>query len=161
MKKFLKPFIIGFLAGMIVMGICVWFLMPKMMINLYESKFEFNETVSLVEEAVKNTNDWKTPITFDIRKNIDNAGFYDMTQVKIVSLCQPEYAHQILNADKDKLVSSMMPLGIGVYESNDGKIFIAEMNIGLMGKMFGGTISEVMGKASTDIETMLDGIVIE
>ena len=161
MRKFIKPFILGFLAGMILLGICVWFMMPKMMINVYESKFGFDKTVSAVEEAVTNFEHWKTPKTFDIGQNVLDAGFDNMTQVKIVTLCQPKYVYRILSSDKDKVVSSMMPLGISVYETNDGKIFIAEMNIGLMGKMFGGTISEVMGEASKDISKMLEGIVEE
>ena len=70
MRKFIKPFILGFLAGIILLGICVWFMMPKMMINVYESKFDFNETVSAVEEAVTNFDDWKTPKTFDIGQNV-------------------------------------------------------------------------------------------
>jgi len=161
MKKFVRPFILGVLAGFILMSICVWFIMPKMMINVYESRYDYDKTVSSVEEAVTNFGVWKTPITFDIRQNILNAGFDQMTQVKIVSLCQPVYAQKILSADKDKVVSSMMPLGISIYEANDGKVFIAQMNIGLMSKMFGGTISEVMSGASNDISRMLDGIVEE
>jgi uncharacterized protein (DUF302 family) len=157
----MRNLFIGIVIGFIIMGLCVWFMMPKMMINVYESKSGFDETVLNVEKAVTAFDNWKTPVTFDIGQNIIDAGFDDMTRVKIVSLCQPVYAKHILTDDKDKVVSSMMPLGIGVYETNDGKVCIAEMNIGLMGKMFGGTISEVMGKASTDISSMLDGITKE
>lgn len=34
---------------------------------------------------------------------------------------------------------------ISVYEKKDGRTYIASMNAGLLGKMFGGSIAEVMG----------------
>jgi len=161
MKKLTLPFIIGLLAGILLTGICVWFVMPKMMINVHESKLGFDETVTTVENAVSEYENWHSPQTFDIKQNILNAGYGDMTGVKIVTLCQPYYAKKILDADKDKMVSTMMPLGLGIYETKDGKVFISEMNIGLMGKMFGGTISEVMGDAGRDISNMLEEVVKE
>ena len=78
-----------------------------------------------------------------------------MTRVKIVALCNADYAHRILDDDRDKVVTTMMPLGIGVYETKDGNVYMSEMNIGLMGRMFGGTISEVMGEASADISGII------
>ena len=39
-----------------------------------------------------------------------------------------------------------MPLGIGVYEDKEGRVFIANLNVTLLGKMFGGAIAEVMGR---------------
>ncbi len=155
----MKNFILGLFSGLIIMGITVWIMMPKMMINEYESKFDFNKTVSSVEKAVNEFDSWKTPKTFDIRQNILDTGFDNMTQVKIITLCQPNYAQKILSNDKDKVVSTMMPLGLGVYENNSGKVFIAEMNVSLMGMMFGGNVSDVMGDASNDIGKILEGIV--
>lgn len=38
----------------------------------------------------------------------------------------------------------LMPCAWGVY-GKDGKVMITGMNMGLMGKMFGGTIARVMG----------------
>ena len=55
--------------------------------------------------------------------------------------------------------STMMPIGLGVYENNSGEVFIAEMNISLMGMMFGGNVSDVMGDVSNDIGKILEGIV--
>jgi hypothetical protein len=44
----------------------------------------------------------------------------------------------------------MMPCTISVYEKQDGKVYIAHVNAGLMGRLFGGTISEVMGGPLSD-----------
>ena len=39
-----------------------------------------------------------------------------------------------------------------------GDVYISEMNVGLVGKMFGGTISEVMGDASADIARIISAV---
>ena len=52
-----------------------------------------------------------------------------------------------------------MPLGIGVYEDKQGHVFIASLNVTLMGKMFGGTIAEVMGKnAGKDLSDVIASV---
>ena len=45
-------------------------------------------------------------------------------------------------------------------EGDDGRVYVAKMNIGLMGTVFGGTVADVMaGSVSRDEARMLDGIV--
>ncbi|MDH5472969.1 MAG: DUF302 domain-containing protein [Gammaproteobacteria bacterium] len=150
--------ILGIVLGFLIMGIIVWIAMPPMMINVHRSPYGFDETVAAVEKAVTAQKGWKVSKVFDIQKNIIDAGYQDMTRVKIVSLCNPHYAKRILNDDKDKIVTTMMPLGIGVYETKDGIVYMSEMNVGLMGMMFGGTIADVMGNASIDISIMMKAV---
>ncbi len=45
-----------------------------------------------------------------------------------------------------------MPCAIVVYEGDDGNVYLSSMNMGLMGKMFGGNIVKVMGGAVADDE---------
>jgi len=140
------------------MGVIVWLAMPPMMINVHKSPYGFDETVAAVESAVTAQKGWKVAKTFDIRQNIVDAGYPEMTRVKIVTLCNPHYARRILTNDKDKVVTTMMPLGIGIYETKDGSVYMSEMNVGLVGMMFGGTIASVMGDASKDIAKMMEAV---
>jgi hypothetical protein len=48
-----------------------------------------------------------------------------------------------------------MPLGIGVYQEEDGNVYISELNVALLGMMFGGTIAEVMADAGNDISEVI------
>ena len=153
-----KTFVFGAIVGFLAMGAAVWIAMPRMMINVHKSPYGFDETVAAVEAAVAGQEGWKVAKTFDIQKNIVDAGHAEMTKVKIVTLCNPHYANRILSADSDKVVTTMMPLGIGVYETADGSVYMSEMNVGLMGMMFGGTIADVMGDASTDIARMMSSV---
>ncbi|OOZ13577.1 hypothetical protein BOW35_10205 [Solemya velum gill symbiont] len=153
-----KSLIVGVIIGFLLMGVAVWFSMPPMMINIHKSTQGFDETVAAVESAVAAQPGWKVAKVFDIQKNITDAGHEGMARVKIVTLCNPHYANRILTDDKDKVVTTMMPLGIGVYETGDGSVYMSEMNVGLVGMMFGGTIAEVMGDTSADIGKMMTAV---
>ena len=54
-----------------------------------------------------------------------------------------------------------MPCRVGVYETKDGQVYISEMNIRLMSKMFGGIIEKVMGRVAEEEEEMLKDIIGE
>ena len=156
-----KSIIFGTIFGFLLMGIIVWTALPPMMIDLHKSQYSFDETVTAVEKVVAAQEGWKVAKVFDIQKNIVDAGYQGMTNVKIITLCNPHYAHSILSEDKDKMVTTMMPLGIGVYETENGDVYMSEMNVGLLGMMFGGTIAEVMGDASVDIDRMIAAVAVD
>ena len=79
-------------------------------------------------------------------------------RVKLVKLCQPEYAQSILASDRH--ISTMMPCSFAVWEGDDGGVYVSKMNMGLMAKMFGGNVAEVMGSnVANDEHAMLTNIV--
>jgi hypothetical protein len=51
-----------------------------------------------------------------------------------------------------------MPLELGVYEDKKGQVFVSQLNVGLLGKMFGGTISDVMGLAGKDLSEVVESV---
>lgn len=51
-----------------------------------------------------------------------------------------------------------MPLAIGVYEDKKGQVYVSQLNVGLMGKMFGGTIAEVMAMAGKDLNEVVASV---
>ncbi|NQE44557.1 hypothetical protein C5S31_00870 [ANME-1 cluster archaeon GoMg2] len=160
MAKNVGPFVAGLVIGLIVMGVAVWTLMPGMMITVHESKLGFEETVSAINGSAIERG-WTVPKIYDIQTSLKKAGHEDMTRVKILSICQPDHAYSILKDDTNKKVTAIMPCRIGVYETADGRVFISEMNMGLMSKMFGGTIAEVMGGVAEEEKEMLRDIIQE
>jgi uncharacterized protein (DUF302 family) len=86
------------------------------------------------------------------------AAFGTMERVGSVNICNPRYASRILAKDVDRGVTAFMPLSIGVYEDKEGQVYVSQLNIGLMGMMFGGTISDVMGMAGNDIEEVIASV---
>ena len=153
-QKILAP-ALWILLGMALMGIIVWFTMPSMMIIEHESPYDFETTISKLDKVIDEHETWKTIQVFDFQKNIHDAGKGPIDRVGTVAMCQPVYAARILGEGKNRKVTSMMPMGIGVYEGEDGKTYISELNVGLMGMMFGGTISEVMSDAGKDVNKLI------
>lgn len=52
----------------------------------------------------------------------------------------------------------MMPCRLSVYETSDGKVIISRMNTGLVSKVFGGLVTEVMAQASAENEQILSAV---
>jgi uncharacterized protein (DUF302 family) len=151
--------IMGFIAGVVLTGLAVWTLMPKLMIKVYPSRLSVDETAAAVEQAALGKN-WKVPKIYDIQKTLKDSGLSDMTPLKIVSLCQPQHAYNILTPnDRDKVVTAIMPCRVAAYQGNDGKVYIAEMNMGLMSRMFGGNIARVMSAVAAEEKEMIEPLI--
>ncbi|MFC2083679.1 DUF302 domain-containing protein [Bacteroidota bacterium] len=160
MKKKFLPFIFGLILGVIMTGILAWIIIPGLILNVYRSTLNFEETVSAINESVLERG-WKVPKIYDIQKSLQSAGHLDMTKVKIISVCQPHQAYEMLMDDENKKVTAIMPCRIGVYEAEHGDVFISKMNIRLMSKIFGGKIAKVMSKVADGESEMLKGIIAE
>ena len=143
------------LIGMIIMGVGVWIMMPKMMLTTYQSNSSYEETINKLRTVIETKNDWKIPKEFDFQKNIQYAGHGNIEKIGSIALCNPKYASMILSEDPNRKVTAIMPLTIGVYEKKNGQVYVSELNIGLMGMMFGGTIAKVMDIAGKDVSEII------
>jgi uncharacterized protein (DUF302 family) len=133
-------------------------LMQQMMFKVYKSKLGFDETVSAVTEAAPR-NGWQFPDIRDLQKEYQEAGLSEMTKVKIVYFCNPQGGYDILKDDSNKSMSVMMPMGVSIYETSDGRVEIAAMNLGMMSGMFSGAVQEVLSNGATNLEKTLQGVV--
>ena len=154
----MKKFTFGFIIGVICSAIAAWILMPKLMLTVRESKFDVEKTVAEIKSAAEK-NGWQVPKIYNIQASLQKAGYKDATPVKIMSLCQPDHAYKILKDNEDRKVSAIMPCRIGIFKADDGKTYISGMNMGLMGKMFGGTIAKVIACVSEEEHRILKNVI--
>jgi uncharacterized protein (DUF302 family) len=75
-----------------------------------------------------------------------------------MNICNPRYASKILANDADRGVTAFMPLAFGVYEDKSGQVYVSQLNVGLLGMMFGGTIADVMGMAGKDLTEVVSSV---
>jgi uncharacterized protein (DUF302 family) len=75
-----------------------------------------------------------------------------------MNVCNPRYAWQILSDDANRGVTAFMPLAIGVYEDKKKQVFISQLNVRLLGMMFGGTIATVMNIAGKDLNEVIASV---
>jgi uncharacterized protein (DUF302 family) len=108
------------------------------------------------QDAVK-AKGWKIPTIHDLQATMTKFG-KDVKKVMVFELCHPEHAYKILSKDQERVVSSLMPCRVAIYEKSNGKVYASRMNTALMGKMMSGVIPEVMAEASRESEEMLSAI---
>ena len=157
MKK-IGSALVWIVVGMVLMGLTVWRVMPGMMLVQHKSSKNFDETVAAIDAAVKKKLDWKILGVNDYQKRIKESGYGDMKRVGSIALCNARYSSRILADDGNKKVTAFMPIELGIYEDESGQVYVSELNVGLLGKMFGGTIAEVMSGAGKDIKDIIGAL---
>lgn len=148
--------LVWILAGMVIMGLIVWFTMPLLMMVKLKSKLNYDDTIRVFGEAIVKKQDWKVLVVNDYQKSTE--AFTKLEKVCSINICNPRYASMILSNDKNRFVTAIMPLAVGVHEEKNGQVSVSLLNVGLLGKMFGGTISKVMGTAGKEINEAVNSV---
>ena len=124
-----------------------------------KSKYSFEETIKHLTELVPEY-EWKIIQKLDLQETMRKNG-KDVLPVKVVEMCKPDYAYQLLSDDSLRIYSNMMPCRISVYEKSDGNTYISRMNSAMFAEKIGGIMQDVMSKAFDDVEKMIKKIIIE
>ena len=145
----------GFVAGLAVFAVLAWNMASSLMFTETVSPFGLEETVARIQENIQNTgNGWALSGLRNPARAVQTDGG-NVLPVLVIEACSTEYSKPILKEDTVRFLSILMPCKISVYKKNDGKIYIATMNAGLMGKMFGPLVGEVMAKVAEDQKKFL------
>lgn len=120
------------------------------------SLYDFNTTVEKLTKEIESKS-WKISNIYDLQKTLENHGKV-VLPVKVFSLCHPNQSGKILEKDTERIISSMMPCRISVYEKHDGKTYISRMNSNIIAKGFGGIIEEVMTSSATEVEEIIESL---
>jgi uncharacterized protein (DUF302 family) len=145
----IRDLLIGLVGGVILAGALGWLVMPGLMLKEYASPFGVEETVDKIKQNAI-AEGWVVSGITPLSESVKKHGGGDLPPVRLVNLCQANHAFNILQEDKNKIVSVMMPCTISVYQKADGKTYVGTMNARLLGKMFGGTVAKVMGGEVAD-----------
>jgi uncharacterized protein (DUF302 family) len=140
----------GFLLGVLVAGLLGWFMMPGLMMNESVSALGFDETVQAIQDGAA-AEDWAVPSVARLDESLKKSGF-EVGPVAVIELCKPDLANDILSDDDARIVSSLMPCRVAVYEKADGEVVVSRMNTALMSKMFGGLVAATMSEATAQTE---------
>jgi uncharacterized protein (DUF302 family) len=133
-------------------------LMNQMMLRVDRSSLNFEETVAALTVSAEQ-NGWTIPDTRNLQREYHEAGLEDMTPCTILYFCYAEGGYAILtDSDRNKAMSVMMPTGVSVYETADGEVEIAAMNLGLMSHFFSGAIKDVLEDSSARYEKSLEAV---
>ncbi len=146
----------GFVVGVVAMMLTAFSAAPGLMIVEDDSRYGFEETIDRIKTAADEQG-WKVPTVHLLHDAVSPYG-YEIDRVAVLELCQPHHAGAILAEDRAKVVSSMMPCRVSVYETADDRIVVSRMNTSLMAQAFGGTIAKVMAEATEENEVILESV---
>jgi uncharacterized protein (DUF302 family) len=151
--------LIGFVAGVLVVIIGGYLAMPHLMFNEVQSPFGFEETIARIQHNIEDNPELKAKgWALSGLRNPARAVQADggnVLPVQMIEVCSTKYSKPILKDDTVRFLSILMPCKVSVYKKNDGKVYIGTMNAGLMGKMFGPLVGEVMGQVAEDQKLFL------
>lgn len=138
--------ILGLLLGIVIAVLILVRIMRSSMLLEKRSRFDFDQTVKTIQESAV-AKGWSVSSVLELDKSIVKHGGKAVPRVTLVNICQPHHASTILGDDRTRLLSVMMPCTISVYHKSDDNTYVGFMNASLLGKMWGGIVSSVMGGA--------------
>jgi uncharacterized protein (DUF302 family) len=155
-SKKLSLLLAGALIGSLMTGFIVVITMPSMMLKTHESNLGYDQTVEELKVRIEKAG-WIISSVIPMHESLKKQGVDFESRVTLVNLCHPDYAKRILTTDR--YISVMMPCTFSVWEDDNSKVYLTQMNTGLMGKLFGGSVAQIMGKTvSQDEAVMLNGL---
>lgn len=155
----LTGILIGVVSGMVIGLLIAFFISPSLMFREDSNSKDFEVTVANLEKAIE-ARGWKTPVIHDLQATMLKFG-KDVRSVKVLEICHPDLSYQILSQSKEKIVSSMMPCRISVYEKEDGSVWISRMNSGFLAKPMSRVIRLTMSAAAADVEEIIAEVMQE
>ncbi len=144
-------FIGGFIIGIVILGVVMFFKAGSFMFNEIESPYSVEETAARIQRNIQRLENrgWKLSGLRDPSKAVAASGT-NVLPVLLVEACSTKYSAPLLKEDETRLLSILMPCTITVYKKDNGKTYIGLMNSGLMGKMFGEKVGTIMGEVAKD-----------
>jgi uncharacterized protein (DUF302 family) len=122
-----------------------------------QSKFGFDATVDTLSKIAVQSG-WKVTMVHDLQETMKKNG-KEVMPVKVMEICNPGLAYQILSRDDLRDVSPMLPCRISVYEKADGKTYISRMNAPAFAGMIGGDAAKTIVQAFDDAEEFIKPVV--
>lgn len=157
MKKSILFAFGGLISGVVLTLAVIFFSAQSVFFDEQETNRDFETSVEVFNETAKEKG-WSIPTVHDMQKTMAKFD-KDVHKAEVFELCHPDHAYEILSRDAERIVMSMMPCRVAIYEKSDGKTYVSAMNTGLMGNMMKGVVPEVMKAASRESEEIIDVLV--
>jgi len=120
------------------------------------SLYDFDHTMEKLSEIILNGG-WNISVTLDLQASISKSGIA-VLPVKVIELCNPKLASQILSTNDTRIYSAMLPCKISVYEKNNGKTYLSVLNSGAFAQQLGGVVENVMIEAFSQVEKFIQQV---
>ncbi len=106
----------------------------------------------IIAAAIKQN--WQNPATHNLQESVAKSG-KEIRPVQVVELCKPEYSGAMLEKNDERIISVLMPCRVSVYQKNDGKTYVAYLNVMPILSQFPTAVADVMLLANNEIQEIL------
>ena len=121
------------------------------------SPWDFEKTVEFLIGAAIKMN-WNILTVHDLQQSLAKAGKI-VNPVKVIEICKPEHSGKILSKNDERIVSVLLPCRLSVYLKEDGKTYVAIMNIAALLPAMPKTVHKVMTAASDELIEIVDSVI--
>ena len=121
------------------------------------SPWDFEKTVEFLLGAATKMN-WNILTVHDLQQSLAKVGKI-VNPVKVLEICKPEHSGKILSKNDERIVSVLLPCRLSVYLKEDGKTYVAIMNIAALLPAMPKTVHKVMTAASDELIEIVDSVI--
>jgi uncharacterized protein (DUF302 family) len=115
------------------------------------SPYDVATTIEKLIETATNK-EWQNPAIHNLQQSLAKSG-KEVRPVQVIEICKPEYSGNMLEKNHERISSILMPCRISVYEKEDGKTYVALLNMaGLTGGMPESIASAIRGASDETFE---------
>jgi uncharacterized protein (DUF302 family) len=115
------------------------------------SPFNVPTTVEKLIEAASQK-EWQNPAVHNLQQSLAKSG-KDVRPVQVVEICKSDYSGKMLEKNHERISSILMPCRISVYEKEDGKTYVALLNMaGMTDGMPAATAEAIHGASDETFE---------
>ena len=127
------------------------------MIIEHVSPFNVPVTVEkVIEVAIQKG--WQNPAIHNLQQSLAKSG-KEVLPVEVVEICKPEYSGQMLEKNDERIVSVLMPCRISVYQKEDGKTYVALLDMSQMTEGMTQTATKAIRDASDETFEIVKSVV--
>lgn len=147
--------VVGFIVGIALAVAVVWSSIGGLMFSEQVSPFTVEETAARIQQNIQAAgNGWSISGLRNPAKPVEAEGG-NVLPVLLIEACSTKYSGPILKEDSVRFLSLLMPCKIGVYKKSDGKVYIGILNAGLIGRLFGPLVGDIMDQVVADQKKFL------
>jgi uncharacterized protein (DUF302 family) len=122
-----------------------------------QSRYGFSATVDSLSKTIL-AGGWKILTTHNLQEALKKNG-KEVLPVKVMEICNPGLAYQILSKDDLRDASPMLPCRITVYEKADGNTYISRMNAPMLAGMLDADAAKTVNQAFGEVEEFLKTVI--
>ncbi len=120
------------------------------------SPFDVGTTVEKIIKVAADRG-WQNPATHNLQQSLAKSG-KNVRPVQVVEICKPEFSGKMLEGSNERIVSILMPCRISIYEKEDGKTYIALLNMTGMADGMPDAVVSAVTRASNESFEIVDQV---